>query len=71
MSPYDAQEAQESEGFGGGPSDLPLLPLYPDHVVRHVWDREVKVICIYSVKQCVIIFNVFDDGLFFFRTMVL
>lgn len=37
MSPTQAPEApQAPEGFGEGPSDLSLLPLYQDHIVEHV-----------------------------------
>ncbi|XP_050898643.1 uncharacterized protein LOC127105495 [Lathyrus oleraceus] len=28
------------EEFGGDPVDLSLLPLYPDHTTRHIWDKE-------------------------------
>lgn len=28
----------EPEAFGGGPVDLSLLPLYPNHIARHIWD---------------------------------
>ncbi|CAL5184956.1 unnamed protein product [Lathyrus oleraceus] len=32
----------EPEAFGGGLVDLSLLPMYPDHTVRHIWDREER-----------------------------
>lgn len=35
------------EGFGGGTFNLSLMPLYPDHAARHVWDGEVKFNCIH------------------------
>ncbi|XP_058745624.1 uncharacterized protein LOC131618414 [Vicia villosa] len=44
-APQEASEASTPEvlqGFGGGPSDLSLLPLYPDHTAIHVWDGEVN-----------------------------
>lgn len=37
--------------FEGGHYDLWLLPLYAGHITIHVWDRKVKCICIYSLKQ--------------------
>ncbi|KAI5404597.1 hypothetical protein KIW84_051670 [Lathyrus oleraceus] len=30
----------ELEAFGGGPIDLSLLPLYPIHTTKHIWDKE-------------------------------
>ncbi|XP_058742488.1 protein MAIN-LIKE 1-like [Vicia villosa] len=47
-SPIEAQEvleapqeeAEASQGFEGGPSNLSLLSLYSDHTARHVWDGE-------------------------------
>ena len=30
--------------FGGGLVDLSLLPLYPDHTVRHIWHEEVSLV---------------------------
>ncbi|XP_050915752.1 protein MAIN-LIKE 1-like [Lathyrus oleraceus] len=32
----------EPESFEGGPVDLSLLPLYPDHTTRHIWDGEER-----------------------------
>lgn len=32
------------EAFGEGPVDLSLLPLYPDHNVKHICDREVTLV---------------------------
>lgn len=34
----------EPEAFGGGPIDLSLLPLYPNHTARHIWDEEVTLV---------------------------
>ena len=34
----------EPEGFPGGPSDMSLLTLYPNHTARHVWDGEVTLL---------------------------
>ena len=34
----------ELEAFGEGPVDLSLLPLYPDHTARHIWDKEVALV---------------------------
>lgn len=38
------------EEFGGGPFNTSLLPLYVNHAARHVWDKKVKFISIYSLK---------------------
>lgn len=29
----------EPEAFGGGPVDLSLLHMYPDHTTKHIWDK--------------------------------
>lgn len=82
MSPPDALEAPPVqvetpqvdailEGFGEGLYDLSLLPLYLNHPTRNMWDGEVKLICIYSLKHIVTIFNVFDGDLLFCRTVML
>lgn len=34
----------EVEAFGGGPVDLSLLPLYPDHTDIHIWDEGVALV---------------------------
>lgn len=57
---------QVPEGFEGGLSDLSLLPQYPNHVIRYVWDIKVKFKCIHSLKNMFdIISEVSDDDLFF------
>lgn len=35
-----------SEAFGEGSYDTSLMSLYINHTARHVWDGEVKFICI-------------------------
>lgn len=37
----DALDVNVPDGFSEGPLDISLLPMYPDHVVRHVWEEEV------------------------------
>lgn len=34
----------EPEAFGEGSIDLSLLPLYPNHNSRYIWDREVALV---------------------------
>lgn len=34
----------EPEAFRGGTVNLSLLPLYPDHTFRHIWDEEVTLV---------------------------
>lgn len=43
--------ADNPEEFGGGLYDISMLPLYADHVARHVWDGELKVFCVYYLKH--------------------
>ncbi|KAI5392767.1 hypothetical protein KIW84_060077 [Lathyrus oleraceus] len=32
----------ELDTFGGVPFDLSLLPLYPDHTAKHIWNGEER-----------------------------
>lgn len=34
----------ESETFGGSPVDISLLPMYSNHIVRHICDRKVTLV---------------------------
>lgn len=36
-------EDAKLEEFGGDPIELSLLPLYPDHTSKHIWDKEVEL----------------------------
>lgn len=71
MSPSDAPKAPlvqvdvVFEEFVGGSYELSLMPLYSDQASRNMWDGEVKLMYIYSLNTCVILFEVFDDDLFF------
>lgn len=42
---------QAPQGFVGGSYDLSILPLYPDHASRHMWDGKVKLNFIYYLKH--------------------
>lgn len=44
--PKDEVVDVEPEAFGGVLIDLSLLPLYPDHIVRHIWDGEVVLVAL-------------------------
>lgn len=46
MSPPDNEAAEdaETESFGGGSVELSVLPIYPDHIARHIWDGEVSLV---------------------------
>lgn len=49
MPPPDGETVEDDEedpshAFGGGHVELSLLPLYPNHTARHIWDREVKLV---------------------------
>ena len=39
----EATTDAEPKAFGGG-LDLSLLPLYPDHTAKHIWDEEVGLV---------------------------
>lgn len=45
--------------------------MYVDYVARHVWDGEVKFICIYSLKQMCYDIQTFYDNLFFYSIVML
>ncbi|XP_050906099.1 uncharacterized protein LOC127119812 [Lathyrus oleraceus] len=36
-------EVTDPKAFRGDPIDLSLLPIYPDHTVIHIWDREMTL----------------------------
>ncbi|XP_050919381.1 uncharacterized protein LOC127136915 [Lathyrus oleraceus] len=38
----EADADVEPETFGGGPVDFSLLPMYPYHSDRHIWDKEER-----------------------------
>ena len=46
MPPPDSEavEDAETEAFGGGPVELSVLPIYPDHTARHIRDGEVSLV---------------------------
>lgn len=46
MLPLEGEDVAgaEPDAFRGGPVDLSLLPLYPDHIVRHIWDGDVALV---------------------------
>lgn len=35
----DDDEPEPPHTFGGGPVELSLLPLYPDHIARLIWGK--------------------------------
>lgn len=40
VPPPNGEDA-EPEAFKGAPAKFSQLPLYPNHIARHIWDREV------------------------------
>lgn len=48
----ETAEETEPEAFGEGPVKLSLLPLYPNHTVRHIWDRELELVGLIYFKLC-------------------
>lgn len=40
----EAVAGAKPEAFGGDPVDLSLLHMYPDHVAKHILDKEVTLI---------------------------
>lgn len=41
--------------FEGGPLELLLLPLYSYHIVRHIWDGDVKLVGFILFKLCLLL----------------
>lgn len=62
-------DPEPPQAFGGGPIELSLLPLYPDHVAKHIWDGEVTLAEFIFLNLRLLLY-VSDIYLFFYRTVI-
>ena len=58
-------ESVPSHAFGGGHVDLSLLLLYLNHIVRHIWDGEVKLVGFILFKLHLLLYYKFLTMIYF------
>lgn len=58
-------ELVSPQTFGGGPVELSLMPLYPDHIDRHIWDGEVKLVGLILFKLRLLVYYKFLTLIYF------
>lgn len=54
------------QALGGGPVELSLLPLYPDHTSRHIWDGEVILVGFVLFKLHLLLYSKFLTLIYFY-----